>query len=271
MKGKAFLTGLIFLYVFGLTAQNPVCVPNPIYADSSAGVYPLPYHEVLFPDEGIQDTVCIGQDFEYTFTAVLKDSISWMGFSFILNSLEIMPSGVLNLPQGLQYGCNPPNCVFLANTMGCLKIFGTASETNDPGLFDLQLRTKIVVANGLISVIDTLPKLLIPGAHYYLPVEAADSGYCQTASQHTEIQHPAFEMIHYPGLKRITILMKDPHVPWVVTEIIDLTGRVLAVKRHAGPQFLPLHLDVSELNAGLYFVRVLAENGFSSQKFIAGY
>lgn len=255
-------TGLMVLY------GQDICVPSETFADSSAGVYPLPYHEVLFPDGGIHDTVCVGSPFEYTFTAVLEDSIAWMGFSFKLNSLEILPNGVLNLPAGLQYGCNPPNCVFQANSMGCLKIYGTATEANDPGSYDLQLRAKIVVANGLISVIDTLPELLVPGSHYYLPVEPATSSHCQTSSLSDHLLTEFLEMKYQPALQRISVNVADTQIPWLETEIIDMTGKVLMKQNITYPAHGINILDVSGLSQGLYFCRTRTPNGYSGLKFV---
>jgi len=259
----------ILIHFTGLVALKgqDICVPSETYADSSAGVYPLPYHELLFPDGGIHDTVCIGTPFEYTFTAVLEDSISWMGFSFKLNSLEILPNGVLNLPAGLQYGCNPPNCVFLANSMGCLKIYGTATEENQPGQYDLQLRSKIVVANGLLSVVDTLPELLVPGSHYYLPVEAASGSYCQTSTYEEQMRNPV-EIYYQPRSERILIGMKDIQVPWMETEILDMTGKVWYSKTVLNPGQEPTILDVSMLSQGLYFCRTRTPFGYTGIKFV---
>ncbi|HAQ38877.1 MAG TPA: hypothetical protein PLU49_04525 [Saprospiraceae bacterium] len=269
MYRKILLLGILFQFAgFMILYGQDICVPSETYADSSAGVYPLPFHEVLFPDGGIHDTVCIGSPFEYTFTAVLEDSIAWMGFSFKLNSLEILPNGVLNLPEGLQYGCNPPNCVFQANTMGCLKIYGTTTEANDPGLFDLQLRTKIVVANGLISVIDTLPELLVPGSHYYLPVEAASSSHCQTSSLYGYQQNEFLEIKYQPLLERLTVIAGDPQIPWLETEIIDMTGKVLLKQRIQYPVQSMNTMDVSGLSQGLYFCRTRTIFGYSGLKFV---
>ncbi len=268
MSGKIVILAILIQFAGWSAMQSQdICVPSESYADSSAGVYPLPYHEILFPDGGIHDTVCIGQPFEFTFTAVLEDSISWMGFSFLLNSLEILPNGVLNLPAGLQYGCNPPNCVFTANSMGCLKIYGTATEDNVPGSFDLQLRAKIVVANGLISVIDTLPELLVPGSHYYLPVEPSTSIHCQ-ASGLQSVLPLAAGIRHEPQFQRLAISLNEVNLPWIQIDVIDMTGKVLMTEKEMHPGQIPLTLDISGLGHGLYFCRVHSPFGFSGLKFV---
>jgi hypothetical protein len=267
---KKVLVWVVLIHLTGLVAINgqDICVPSETYADSSAGVYPLPYHELLFPDGGIDDTVCIGTPFDYTFTAVLEDSIKWMGFSFKLNSLEILPNGVLNLPAGLQYGCNPPNCLFLANTMGCLKIFGTATEENQPGQFDLKLRAKIVVANGLLTVIDTLPDLLIPGSHYYLEVEPASGNHCQTSSLENQVKKSLVELFYQPVNEKIRINLNQLSTPWLEFEILDMTGKIWHSKQILNPGLEPFNLDISMLSQGLYYCRVRTPQGFSGLKFV---
>lgn len=267
---KKILVYLVLMQLSGLAGlkAQDICVPSETYADSSAGVYPLPYHELLFPDGGIDDTVCIGTPFDYTFTAVLEDSIKWMGFSFKLNSLEILPNGVLNLPAGLQYGCNPPNCLFVANSMGCLKIFGTATEENQPGSFDLMLRAKIVVANGLLTVIDTLPELLIPGSHYYLEVEPPAGNHCQTSSVEQSWTQSPVKLIYQPFSERLSIDLNQLITPWLEFEIIDMTGKIWQSKQLHQPGHGPVQLDVSMLSQGLYYCRVRTPQGFSGLKFV---
>src|SRR5262245_881421 len=42
-----------------------------------------------------------------------------------LNNVTLATTGaVLNLPVGLTYLCDPPNCVFNAGTLGCVLLYG---------------------------------------------------------------------------------------------------------------------------------------------------
>jgi hypothetical protein len=171
---------LILLQRIG-TSQDPVCIPDESYADSLVGVYPGPYHPELFPDGGIHDTACINHPFELVLTAVISDSITYGGLSFYFNYLQIEEDGVLNLPEGLDYACNPPNCRFETNTLGCMLISGTPTEGNEIRNYDLKLKSEILIAN-FLKLNDTLPELLIPGSNYYLYLDSEDSEHCQELS-----------------------------------------------------------------------------------------
>ncbi len=114
MKNLIFIT--FCLFSFSITYSQ--CVPDPIYSDSTFGVWPTPqtnfsngdigvfYDEVVYfkvpRDAGNIDSVYAGQ---------LIDSI-------ILSS-------VTNLPPGLSYQCNIPSCTWNFDSVGCASISGT--------------------------------------------------------------------------------------------------------------------------------------------------
>ncbi|MFQ5448097.1 MAG: hypothetical protein ACE5FF_14330, partial [Saprospiraceae bacterium] len=103
------LTFLALSFFALASAQD--CQPDEIYADSSNGVYPLPYDSIISPNGGINECAVIGQPYEFTFTVVVGDTFTFGAFSFPLDSISV--TSVQGLPEGLNYACNPAtSCSF---------------------------------------------------------------------------------------------------------------------------------------------------------------
>ena len=116
---------LVLLYCFDITSSAPtLCVPDIMYEDSIFGVWPnqeenfisgdidVAYSQVInfkIPDGKI-DTDLIDEDIPID--------------SALINFITL--NNVSNLPPGLSYLCNEPNCTWEAGD-GCAEIFGIPS------------------------------------------------------------------------------------------------------------------------------------------------
>jgi hypothetical protein len=267
-----FILLLIGIFIFvsvNLDGQDPVCYPDSTYADSLAGVYPGPYHPVIFPDGGITDIACINHPFEMVLTAVIRDSISYAGFDFKLNHLKIEENGILGMPEGLDYACNPPSCFFESNTLGCLVISGTPTGTNQTGAYDLKLISEIVAADGLIYIKDTLPDFLIPGSYYYLNLESEDSENCMELNtfQTTEVAYD-FKILSNPVGERLKLeLDLAPDVNWEI-QLMGINTDLISRKRGRGPADLSFDMVDYDLAPGTYFVRMITKSGIRVKKML---
>ncbi len=174
---------LCFISFFTLELAAQFCVPNELYRDSAVGVYPAPYDPVTNPEGGITESACIGYGYEFVFTFKIPETININGFDLALNSIEIAQSGAVGgLPIGLDYRCNPSNCVFTPeDTLACMVIRGTATDDNAPGVYPLTITTKIFTSLGDFDV--TFPTTIIPGADgtYDLVLEEAGNPNCTIA------------------------------------------------------------------------------------------
>jgi hypothetical protein len=166
-------------FVSALSAQTPACVPNKLYKDSAAGVYPLPYDEALNPKGGITKPACLGKPYEFVFTIKVSDTISLLGNRLRLDDVTLATTGAITgLPVGITYACDPPNCTFLKNTTGCAVLKGTT--TAPIGNYDLTITGKAnVEIFGAQPV--TFPGLIAPGK-YTVGVVAATNAACQTSA-----------------------------------------------------------------------------------------
>ena len=263
-----FLSTLFFAGV--LPAQDPVCVPDLSYADSLAGVYPGPFHPELFPDGGIHDTACINHPFELVLTAVVQDSITFGGLQLKLNYLQIAQNGVLNMPEGFSYACNPPNCKFESNTIGCMLISGTPTEANEPGVFDLKLKSQIVALNGLININDTLPEFLIPGSHYYLVLDPENSIHCQSSSvSTTPLDKPGLELVSNPVSDRIRVRLDLKESSSWQLDLVDMYGQKIdRITGSGGSDTEDYEMGASQLLPGYYFLRLTTSRGMVVRKLL---
>jgi len=154
-------------------AQN--CVPDTSLQNAPFGLYPTPFDADVFPDGGLMDfPATIGQPYELTFTVKMTDSINIPPFNVDLDKYELdNQDGILGLPLGLEYACDPPNCSFQDSTLGCIIISGTPIAANPVGNFNLQFQGQIF-ANGDDSLVFNFPSPTT-GGEYVINLSRSDS------------------------------------------------------------------------------------------------
>lgn len=120
---------------------------------------------------------CIGEPYNQSVSINVPAMITVSGISLPISSISIATSGAIgNYPAGLNYSCDPPNCVFNANTLGCIQLYGTPSPANPaPDTTDLSISASVATPVGPIPT--QFPgNQTTPNDHYYLIVRPA--GQC---------------------------------------------------------------------------------------------
>ena len=120
---------LVFAVSLNVQAQN--CEPDPELAEADAGVYPLP-DPIGSPTSSLTPG-CVDEYYEQLFTAVVPDSLSTVfnGAEIDAALLSVAVNDITGLPTGITYACEPPDCIFLQNTTGCVLFSGTPTEAGD--------------------------------------------------------------------------------------------------------------------------------------------
>ena len=108
------------------------CTPNPMYADSTFGVWPDTTTNFMPAD--------LGQPYLQQLDLIVPASAQDLGESFPdfpLDSVEFL--GISGLPAGLTYQCNSQTsapCTYLPEQLGCGIVSGVPTEA---GIFELSL------------------------------------------------------------------------------------------------------------------------------------
>jgi hypothetical protein len=193
MKKVVLLLVVLFTNFLSISAQTPACQPDARYQDSIAGVYPLPFIAGVRPNGGINVPACLGRPYSFVWTVRVNDSVTVpnpLGSGTIttaIDSITMTTTGALeNLPAGITYACNPPNCVFRKRTSGCVALRGTPANSNTIGVYKLKISGKVY--GPLIQLIApngyplTFPGDAFPG-EYNLNLYANGDSRCNVATK----------------------------------------------------------------------------------------
>lgn len=254
----------IFLLCVGMGffAHGQTCVPDPMYADSTGFVFPPPYDSLLNPDGGIDDPACIGKYFEFVWTIDVPTDVTVFGFPVQLDQLSLATSGaVTNLPKGVGYVCNPPNCVFKVNEPGCVLLYGTPTTENMPGIRDLGFTGSLKTKPGAVLPVSFPDPNLYPG-HYYLTVLDGNDPGCLASTDPESENVPLAEWLPNPVGDRGTFKIISARPDRGSLEILDPAGRTAlswTIDLQAGENLVPLEL--STLQPGLWIYRWQGSEG----------
>lgn len=126
---------------------------------------------------------CIGAPYSQTIVYPVPSTVTIQNVTIPVNALSIpTANGIENLPVGVTYECDPPNCYFPANSCLAVHLYGTPTQGNPaPATQDLIANGTLNTPLGTFPV--ALPKDLLPGSHFYLSLGSA--GSCPTTTTST--------------------------------------------------------------------------------------
>ena len=268
MKQLLLVSALFFLALPAF-AQFGTCESDPIYQDSMAGVYPLPYDAMESPDGGIPDSACLNKPFQFVFNAVVSDTLSTDIGDFALDSLKLQTEGAVSgMPEGLQYACDPPNCVFEANTVGCVVIYGTATNPADLGDNELTISATIF-SQGFPLPLSFPDPNLFPGS-YSLYVHEEDYPNCTVVmvdAVEAPISIEYVRNVPNPFSDMTTIEVATKKAGTFNFRVTDMLGNMVHLSQEnllAGTN--RFEFDGSQLAEGMYLFSFQSGNAIISQK-----
>jgi hypothetical protein len=248
-----------------MAAQN--CNPDMSYADSTAGVYPEPYEPAINPNGGITECAVIGQPFEFTLTIVVNDTLTYSGLSFPLDSVTV--NTVTGLPAGINYICEPPNCHFTSNTIGCAKLFGIATGANAPGGYDLTIGGAAFVNGSVFPLPIVFPDANLAPGKYTIQINANASDPCGVNSTNDLSKHLSIQTVPNPAAGIAQIKINSQITGQFQFQLIDLLGNRITqrqINMIAGEN--NIEFDASLLPNGLYLAQLRNEIGQVAQKIV---
>lgn len=256
MKKGIFLL-LFFVQIATLALAQPCKRDSSILQmPDSILLLPRPYS----PSYPFVDSkpVCINEPYLQDATLKLLDSVSVPTFGLVaLDKIQIATTGAItNLPVGLSYTCDPPNCVFEENTLGCIQIKGTATAANALGQRDIGIILKVFTTLIPGFGIDlTFPGSVAPGSHFYLDVRA--QGQCTISADDLGGTIGSVKNAPNPFTGSTQILVESLVNGDFTFEVFDLVGQRL----HTQPIRLfegsnSFEFDANGLAAGSYFYSI---------------
>ncbi len=270
MKKIILLFTLFCGLAFQINAQDDVaCLPDPSFADSAQVVSPLP----LDPSTqmgGIADfPACIGEPYELVFSFRVGDSATINGFTFNLIKAEIATVGAVEgLPEGVNYFCNPPDCIFQDTTLGCIVLKGIPTENNTVGVNKLVIAA-MVSADGLGTIEETIPGRIFTG-EYNLTINEA--GGCESTST-TDFLANNLTLANTPNpvIDHTLIELSSEVSGDFQFRVFDLAGQLMHNQKVTiNNGYNAFNYDASNLGEGMYIYNISNELGAVSKKMIIG-
>ena len=261
----------MFTMITMFYGQDNICTPDTAFADKSGNIYPEAFHPRLNPDGGILDTACINHDYSYVFTVVVPDSFPSDYGNVKLDSIVIEKNGFLFGPKGLTYKCNPPNCKFDAGTLGCIELYGKPKPDNEIKVYDLEIKVKITVLDGILVINDTLPQYLSDSAHYFLPLMEENSPFCQPSGVFDMNSLFSVELLSNPVNDYTAFEVYVPEYGNIEISLTDLQGRMLYYDiQRINEGYNLLKMDISMLKPGIYLLRTKYKGRSIVKKLVIG-
>jgi len=253
-----------------LNAQDePACVPDSSFIDSARVVFPLPLNTET-GEGGIEMfPACIGEPYELVFSFRVGDSASISGFTVDLLRAQIETTGAIEgLPEGINYFCNPPDCIFADTTLGCIVLRGTPTENNPIGTNQLVITAKVVV-DLLGEITETIPGNIFAG-EYNLVIN--EMGQCTTVGVNDYLQKSiSLQHSPNPATDFTTIEVNSLVGGDFQFQVFDLTGKQMhseVIQLNTG--YNSFQYDVTPLNEGMYFYTLGDGAAAIGQKLVVG-
>lgn len=149
------------------SAQAPICMRDSVLIGTDSLLWPLPYTDAA-PNYNLNEA-CIDKPYNQSVTVNVPTEYTGVP----ITTVSIATTGaIINLPIGITYACNPPNCVFAAGSLGCIVLFGTPTVANMAPI-TLDLSINAIVKLPFADVPLGFPGQVAPGSHYYLKLKPA--------------------------------------------------------------------------------------------------
>ena len=237
---------------FAVSAQS--CTPGANYADSTYGVWPDTVQN--FPPG--QTNVPYSTDLNFKVPSTVTAEVAGSdptAQGFIGSPIQgFVVNAVNGLPAGFNYACNLANCSYAGGANGCANVFGTNGTA---GTYPLTIDITA-------TVLVTIPLL----GQQPVDVPTSFSGYrivLGTAGTIEQIIAP-ITVTPNPSSTNITVDGITASMKATSISLTNIEGRMVATKSLEGNA--NTSFDVSNLNAGIYFVNVYHASGVEKVKFV---
>ncbi|MBV6439847.1 MAG: T9SS C-terminal target domain-containing protein [Haliscomenobacteraceae bacterium CHB4] len=208
-------------------------------------------------------TACINEPYTQSFTFNVPDTLALPNLPAIpITNISIATAGAITgLPAGLTYLCDPPNCVFAKNTLGCVLVYGTPTGPADTA--DLSILVNIPPFPFPLN----FPSVINASFHYYLVVKP--QGECVSGADDLSGQISSVKNTPNPFSDQTMIQVESNVSGDFRFEVFDLTGQMIhsqSINVLAGSnQFT---FEAGDLPNGAYFFTFGNADGRVARKMV---
>lgn len=252
---KSLLLFLLLSLFAGATVQAQVCMrDSSILMDTTANILLPRTYSPTYMFYDLLDA-CIDQPYNQSITIKVPEAFS----GFPINSVSVATTGaVSNLPVGITYTCDPPNCVFLPNTLGCIVLHGTPTAANTPDTLDLGITA--LVSTAIVNLPIEFPGQVAPGSHYYLILRSVADCINSTNELGGKISAVRNQPNPFSGQTTITIeALQNADYQFEVFNMLGQRQHAQNISVFEGPN--QFEFNASKLSPGTYFYTIGNKEG----------
>jgi hypothetical protein len=208
---------------------------------------------------------CINEPYLQPVTFNVPNTFVFNATSIPLTKIAVAATGaVTGLPAGLSYSCDPPNCEFLANTLGCMLISGTPTPNNTPGDKELSIALKVF---SILTIDINFPGQLAPNDKYYITVK--NPGECVSGTSDLSGQIASVKTAPNPFAQQTEIMVNALVTGEFTFEVFNLVGKRVneqTIQLVEGANSFTF--DAGNLPNGTYFYSLGNRTGRATNTFV---
>ncbi|MBL7827337.1 MAG: T9SS type A sorting domain-containing protein [Saprospiraceae bacterium] len=260
---KKTLLLLVLMAASKASFGQQLCVRDSSVLQTGALLAP-PFWDTITMLYALNDA-CITHPYNQSVTVNVPTSFQ----NIPMTNVTIATTGaVSNLPVGLTYSCDPPNCVFNAGTLGCIRIYGTPTSANvAPDTFDLGITVTINLLLGSVPLV--FPGQLPGNNHYYLALKDAQ---CLVGAydQHVDLAYIKTSPNPFSGETTISVeTIEGGDYNFEVFNVVGQNVHTRAIRLEAGQN--QIRFDGNDLPNGSYFYTIGNKNGKIARQIVVAH
>ncbi len=231
---------LICLLALVNLIANSQCTPDPSY--TSPGIY---------PDSATNfSAACVGIDYSQTITNIVPvDTVIVVFGMNVTTSIDsIVIDNVTGLPPGMSIACNPAGCSYVGGSTGCAIITGIC---NTIAVYPLVFNLSAYIG----GTTDAHP-IVIDYYSINVSTDGCTEGIVKKDISYFKISpNPTSNSVLIEGLKEVKEI-----------RLINPEGKI--IENYSINGLNEMNLNLENINSGLYFIQLIAENGTEIVKVI---
>ena len=259
---------LLFLacFLFSIQGFSQGCTPDTTLLGTGVfGPIPAPDNTGgVDPTLGITTPICQGEYWEYQFDLVVPDSVLFdigLGGPMWFDLISISISDTLaftNLPSGLDYVCDPPNCVFGDDSVGCILISGITMDSAKSDTTVINGVLKTVFGGSVVDVPFLFPSPGIFEGEYRYTIYENGTGPCPYIGVDDDLlSYEIGNLYPNPVNHKAFLDITTEKSETFTLKIFDMVGAEVFSTTHYGRQGeSTIELELGSLPEGMYFYSV---------------